>query len=451
VLKPEILMESKNNVSRRGFLKTTGAAVAGGGLVSASPHVESERGASDQEVRVREFRTLGRTGFEVSDIGFGGGFLNNTNVMEVALDMGVNYIDTAEHYSNGQSERAVGQAIQGRDRSSFFLTSKLNLTFGGGGEFEVLKRRFHQCLERLQTDYVDCLMIHMTPVAVQVKHEPYHRLIEELKAEGKVRFSGLSNHGTEHSVYGRTEDTMEDVIGAAVEDGRFDVALFVYNFLQKEQGERVIEMCRSKNMGVTLMKTDPVNVNVRVAEANEQRRQSGREIPEAVQRLADDYDAFAAGAAEFRQRHGLNSTEEVRQAATKFVLNNSGVHCVCPTINTFDALESFVSLSGLRLSETDGSMLDSYGTLLGRFYCRHACKVCEPSCPNKVPVNTILRYNHYFEAHGREKHAMEKYARLATARADACENCVGQCESVCPHGVPTRTMLARAHRNLVLG
>jgi len=402
-------------------------------------------------MRVRGFRTLGRTGFEVSDIGFGGGFLNNANVMEVALDMGVNYIDTAEHYANGQSERAIGQAIRGRDRSGIFLTSKLNLTFGGGGEFEVLKRRFHQCLERLQTDYVDCLMIHMTPVADQVKHEPYHRLIEELKAEGKVRFSGLSNHGTEHSVYGRTQDTMEDVIGAAAEDGRFDVALFVYNFLQKEQGERVIEMCRSKNMGVTLMKTDPVNVNARVAESNEQRRESGREISERAQRLADEYDAFAAGAAEFRQRYGLQSTEDVRDAAIKFVLDNPGVHSVCPTINTFDALGSFVSLSGQHLSESDGSMLDSYGSLLGRFYCRHACGVCEPSCPRRVPVNTILRYNHYFEAHGREKLAMEKYARLAGAKADACEGCEAKCESVCPHGVHTRTMLTRAHRNLVLG
>ena len=445
-------MESQHRVSRRGFLKTAGAAVAGGGVASAAPsRGESEPGGPRDAIRVREFRKLGRTGFEVSDIGFGTGFFNNSAVLEVALDMGVNYIDTAEHYSNGQSERAVGRAIRGRHRSAFFLTTKLNLSFGGGAEVEDLKRRFHQCLERLETDYVDCLMIHMTPVVDQIKHEPYHRVIQELKAEGKVRFSGLSNHGTEHSVYGRTEDTMEDVVGAAAEDGRFDVALFVYNFLQKEQGERVIEMCRAKNMGVTLMKTDPVSVNVRVAEANEQRRQSGREIPERVQRLADDYDAFAAGAAEFRQRYGLRSAEAVSQAATKFVLGNPGVHSVCPTINTFDALESFVSLSGQRLSDTDGSMLDGYGDLLGRFYCRHACGVCEPFCPNRVPVNKILRYNHYFEAHGREKPAMEKYALLAGSKADACETCSGTCEAACPHGVPARAMLARAHRNLVLG
>jgi predicted aldo/keto reductase-like oxidoreductase len=276
-------------------------------------------------------------------------------------------------------------------------------------------------------------------------------LIEELKAEGKVRFSGLSNHGTEHSVYGRTEDTMEDVVGAAVEDGRFDVALFVYNFLQKEQGERVIEMCRSRNMGVTLMKTDPVNVNVRITETNERTRRSGREISERAQRLADDYDAFAAGAAEFRQRYGLQSTEDVRRAAIKFVLDNSGVHSVCPTINTFDVLETVVAISGQRLNESEDSMLENYGNLLGRFYCRHACGLCEPSCPQKVPVNTILRYNHYFEAHGREKHAMEKYARLATAKADICDSCAADCEAACPHGVPAKTMLMRAHRNLVLG
>ena len=233
-------MGSSQGVSRRGFLKTTGAVVAGGGLSGTVQETSAEEYSAKQDLRIRAHRTLGRTGFDVSDIGFGAGFLNNANVMEVALDMGVNYIDTAEHYANGQSERAIGNALRGRDRSKIFLTTKLNLNFGGGAEVEDLKRRFFQCLDRLQTDYADCLMIHMTPVADQIKHQPYHTVIEELKAEGKVRFSGLSNHGTEHSVYGRTQDTMEAVIGAAAEDGRFDVALFVYNFLQKEQGERVI-------------------------------------------------------------------------------------------------------------------------------------------------------------------------------------------------------------------
>ena len=53
---------------------------------------------------------------------------------------------------------------------------------------------------------------------------------------------------------------MEKVVLAAVEDGRFDVGLFVYNFLQKEQGEKIIEACQKNKVGVTLMKTNPVKV-----------------------------------------------------------------------------------------------------------------------------------------------------------------------------------------------
>ncbi len=191
--------------------------------------------------------------------------------------MGINYIDTAEHYMNGQAERAVGEVLKGRDRSSIFLTTKLNLTMGGSSK-EELKQRFQACLDRMQTDYVDCLMIHMTPRVEEVKHEGFHEAAAELKAEGRVRFLGLSNHGTEHVAYGRVESPMENVIGAAAEDGRFDVALFVYNFLQKEQGERIIEACRARDMGVTLMKTNPVGVVARYAESAAAARASGRDL-----------------------------------------------------------------------------------------------------------------------------------------------------------------------------
>ena len=293
-------------------------------------------------------------------------------------------------------------------------------------------------------------MIHMTPRAEQVKHEPYHEAIAQLKAEGKVRFSGLSNHGIQHSVYGQTEDPMENVVGAAVEDGRFDVALFVYNFLQKEQGERIIDMCRTRNMGVTLMKTDPVGVGAALAERVEQQRRSGRQIPEARERIFQEYMAWTEAAEEFKARHGLQSNSQVRDAAIKFVLNNPGVHAVCPTINTFDGVEAFVALSGQRLATTETAMLASYDELLGRYYCRHACGICEPTCPQGVPVNTIMRYGHYFDAQGREKQAIQKYAALPQATAEECENCLGPCESACPYNVPVQSLLARVHSNLTL-
>jgi len=441
-------MAAEKEVSRRGFLKTTGLAVVGGGIVSGSgPEVGSGKGVR-QELRVQAHRTLGRTGFQVSDIGYGTGFLTNSNVLAVGLDMGINYIDTAEHYMNGLSERAVGEVMKGRDRSSIFLTTKLNLTMGGSSK-EDLKQRFQACLDRLQTDYADCLMIHMTPRVEEVKHQGFHDAAEELKAEGRVRFLGLSNHGPEHSVYGRVESPMENVIGAAAEDGRFDVALFVYNFLQKEQGERIIRSCQARDMGVTLMKTNPVGVVTRATESAAVSRADGR-MSEAKERTLQEYEAWAEAAEEFKELHGVRSATEVRDAAIKFCLDHSGVHTVCPSMNTFDDLEAFVALSGQKLTVPDRPMLASYENLLGRYYCRHACGICEPSCPHQVPVNTIARYGHYFDVQSREKQALQKYAALSGPKADVCMECEGHCEAACPHRVPVRTLLTRAHEKLTL-
>ncbi len=442
-------MTDQREVSRRGFLKKTGIAAMGGAVVSERGIQVDPGGPKTQELRIQAHRTLGRTGFEVSDIGFGAGFLTNANVLAVGLDLGINYIDTAEHYMNGQSERAVGEVLRGRDRSSIFITTKLNLSFGGGSTKEDLKRRFSACLERMQTDYADCLMIHMTPRVEEVKHEPYHEAVRELKAEGRVRFSGLSNHGTEHSVYGRIESPMEDVLGAAAEDGRFDVALFVYNFLQKDQGERIIDACQAKGMGVTLMKTNPVGVVTRASKNAAAARASGR-ISEARDRLLRDYEAWAEAAEEFKARHGVRSATEVRDAAIKFCLDHQGVHSVCPTMNTFDELEAFVALSGQTLSSEESPLLASYQDLLGSYYCRHACGICEAACPLNVPVNTIARYGHYFNVQSREKQAIQKYAKLPGPRAAPCADCEGHCEAACPFGVRARSLLTRAHENLTL-
>jgi len=449
-------MSPEKRVSRRGFLKSTGAAVVGGGMISAAAPVGASVGAPGvkaQEARIREYRTLGRTGFDVSDISFGTGNLDNANVLAVALDQGVNYIDTAEHYVNGRAERTIGEVLPGRDRSTLFITTKLNLThpsLGGRDSIEQIKERFRQCLERMRTDYADCLMIHLTPDIATVAHQGFHAAAVELKAEGRVRFLGVSNHGMQHAVYGGIEESMADVVGAAAEDGRFDVALFVYNFLQKEQGERIINACRARDMGVTLMKTDPVGIGSVLGERLDGQLEAGRQISDARQRIVRDYQRWTEAAEEFKARHGLESEAQVRDAATKFCLDNPGVHTVCATINSFEVLESFAALSGQRLTQTERPMLASYEGLLGPFYCRHGCGVCEPACPERLPVNDILRYGHYFDAQRREKQAMQKYAALPGVGAGGCLDCDAPCEEACPYGVPARTLLTRAHRRLTL-
>jgi predicted aldo/keto reductase-like oxidoreductase len=449
-------MSPEKRVSRRGFLKSTGAAVVGGGMISGAAPVGASVGApvgaqgvNRQEARIREYRTLGRTGFEVSDISFGTGNLDNANVLAVALDQGVNYIDTAEHYVNGRAERTIGEVLPGRDRSSLFITTKLNLSRGRDSKEEI-KGRFRQCLERMRTDYADCLMIHLTPDVATVAHEGFHAAAEELKAEGRVRFLGVSNHGMQHVVYGGTQESMADVVGAAAEDGRFDMALFVYNFLQKEQGEGVIAACQARGMGVTLMKTDPVGIGSILGEGLDTALEAGRQVSEARQRVVRDYVRWTEAAEEFKRLHGLESEAQVRDAAIKFCLDHPGVHTVSATINSFDVLGAFLALSGQRLTQEERPMLASYDGLLGPFYCRHGCGVCEPACPDGVRVNDILRYGHYFDAQRREKQAMQKYASLAGVGAGGCLDCDAPCEDACPYGVPARTLLTRAHLRLTL-
>jgi len=443
--------QKKSGICRRDFIGNSLAAVAGLGIMGKKRLFDGKARTLGREPRIKEYRTLGRTGFKVSDIGCGASFLTNTNVAQVALDMGINYFDTGEHYSRGQSETTIGKAMQNRGRKSVFITTKLNLSprFMGEPTKERLKERFMKCLERLQTDYADCLMIHMCTLD-QVTHENFHAVAKELKSEGKIRFIGLSNHGPEQRIYGNLEDPMEKVLFAAAEDGRFDVALFVHNFLQKEQGEKIIQACREKNMGVTLMKTNPVKVYNRWKTDLDRSIENDQDIPETVIKRGENYKAWLANAESFKKKYGLKSDDDVRDAAIKFVLSNPGVHSACLSFNSFDVLESFVKLSGKKLERTDTSLLNDYESTRGQLYCRHACGICEPACPHEVPINTIMRYNHYFQAQGREKYSMKKYAALPGTDAGQCTTCAGYCEHSCPYGVHIQKLLVLAHNTLTL-
>ena len=173
-------------------------------------------------------------------------------------------------------------------------------------------------------------MIHMTPRVDQVKHEGFHEAAAELKAEGRVRFLGLSNHGPEHSVYGRVESPMEEPSSGRLPRtaGSTWPSSSTTSF-RRDQGERIIEACRARDMGVTLMKTNPVGVVARASGIAAAARASGR-ISEARERTLQEYEAWAKAAEDFKEQHGVRSATEVRDAAIKFCLDHSGVHTVCP-------------------------------------------------------------------------------------------------------------------------
>jgi predicted aldo/keto reductase-like oxidoreductase len=438
-------MSRKLCVNRRSFLKHSAASVIGVGIAAGrglAHIVQDPQERQKESLKIKEYRTLGRTGFKVSDIGAGS--IMDEGVLSTALDAGVNYIDTAEEYPG--HHKIVANAMKGRDRKSVFISTKLEIKEDKSKDGFL--KRARKCLEELNSDYVDCLMIHCAETVETLRTQGFHDAMSELKTEGRVHHVGVSNHGS--FWFKDPEETMAKILLAAAEDGRFDVFLLAYNFLKMDQAEEVLEAASKKNIGTALMKTTPVALYHSMKSYVERMEKEGKDIDplykDGVKRYQDKYDR-AQG---FLKKYNLQDPKEIKAAAVKFVLGNPDVSTVCCLARTYEDMEGFLRLSGTRLTDLAQAKLDAYREGCGELYCRHACGECEPHCPHGVPINTIMRYHHYFIAQGREKEAMLKYANIPGVKADVCSTCSGHCETACPYNVPIQGKLLLAHTQLTM-
>jgi aryl-alcohol dehydrogenase-like predicted oxidoreductase len=439
-------------MDRRNFLKNSTFGLIGTGFYRQEKKPPSSEKKEGETAKIKEYRTLGRTGFKVSDISLG--TPDNVLILNALLDAGVNYIDTAESYLSGRSEEIVGKAMKERDRKSIFITTKLHIRYGRGKiqKMDITKagilRRFYKCLERMQTDYIDCLMIHGADTVEIFQSESFHAAAEQLNKEGRLKFIGLSHHGKQG--FRVPEGPMNKALIAAAEDGRFDVMLLAYNFLKQDGGEKVLQICKEKNIGTALMKTNPVSNYFGAKEMIDRLKKEGKEVPERTLQYMKEFQAQYDLAQTFLNEFNLNNKKEIRDAAIRFCLTNPNANTVCISFYNFNDVKDYLKLSGTRLTPRDKTTLASYAKYCGCLYCRHSCGLCESNCPYQVPINKIMRYNHYFEAQGREKYAMELYAGLPSARADLCLTCDGLCETACPYNVSIHGLLICAHNNLTL-
>jgi predicted aldo/keto reductase-like oxidoreductase len=442
-------MNEQSKLSRRTFLAVGGAAAAGSAIDAAA----NKTTENDESVkpRIKKWRTLGRTGFEVSDISAGAG-ASDSNLVRYAYDHGINYFDTAENYGNGEHERVIGGAMQHMDRKKIFITTKLLIK--DDDTEQTLVDRYGKCLERLKTNYADALFMHAVGKVNLITHQGFQAALSRLKADGKVRFGGISCHGPRED----GEDSMADVLLAAVEDGRFDLMLLSYNFMNKDEAEKVLAACTAKNIGTTAMKTAPGAIEIppfdpenptgdllRYIERKEAEGQSRDKSIAEIQAWIKGNEETYETTKPFRDEYGVTSVAELRVVAAKWVLQNPDMHTVCIGLRDFEMVDRFVALSGSTLEVAENRLLRDYGIAYDRLYCRHGCGDCLSQCPRRLPVNTIMRYSYYFTGQGREKDAMSKYARLERANASACIGCGAPCEGACPHGLDIKANLLAAH------
>jgi predicted aldo/keto reductase-like oxidoreductase len=364
---------------------------------------EEWRGAA-----VRARRRLGRTGFQVSDIVLGSGRIKGekgTDVVRLALERGVTYIDTSPDYSATGSEDAVGKAIAGR-RDQLFLATKFCTPWGhlgAGASVAQYTQVVEDSLRRLGTDWVDLVHIHACDEVERLMDVNAHEAFERLKQAGKVRFLGFSSH----------TPNLVEVATTAIASGRFDVMMLAYHHgIWPELAGLIERARREQDMGVVAMKTLK--------------------------------GAKHHGLAGFREHAASYS-----QAALRWVLSNPEVSAAVISFFEFQHVDEYLRASGGPLRPEDVAILEKYDRLVAGSYCAPHCGACLPACPEQLAIPDVLRHRMYFEDYGDEKEAMRLYAGLEK-NAAVCASCSAPCLGSCPLGIPIQERMSGAHELLHL-
>ncbi len=373
----------RSHMNRRKFLQSASAA---GLMLGTSGLLDRARSEEKESAKPAvSHRTLGRTGLEMSILGFGAMRTSDPAVIRQALDMGVNNIDTARRYMDGHNEEIVAKAV-GELRKKVIITTKIPV-----GAADRMRLDVEASLKALNTEYIDILLLHGLKRDDEVQNEEWIKLMSDLKKEGKVRFAGFSTH-----------NNMAGTLQAAIAGKFFDVVLTAYNFKADPELALAISEAAAAGIGIIAMKTQ-------------------------------------AGGYEDAKMGELNP----HQAALKWALSDDHVACAIPSMVTFEQLNENFKVMGSKFGWMDRKTLHRYGQVIDKKLCRF-CNGCAGQCSAGVAVSDIQRCLMYAEGYGDQALALRSYAEVPSSEnLSACQNCSG-CRVVCDHGVDVVGNLQRA-------
>ena len=327
-----------------------------------------------------EYVTLGKTGLQVSRVGFGGIPIQRIdaeaakNLLDAVEAAGINYIDSARGYT--VSEELIGQAIEGR-RDKFVLATKSMARDKAGMAADI-----ETSLKNFRTDYIDLYQVHNP----SLKHleqvlAPGGALeaLLEAKEAGKIGHLGLTAHSPE-------------VFEKALELDWVETVMFPYNIVET-QGADLMERAKAQNVGFINMKS-----------------LAGGAIEDA--RLAMRFAAANPNVTVVLP--GMYSPDEVAQ--------------------NMEAVSDPSPLTGGELAKVEVMRKE-----LGTSFCRR-CGYCAP-CTVGIDIPNHFVFHGYLDRYGLQDWARSRYGALA-AHADDCVEC-GACEERCPYHLPIREMLKK--------
>jgi aryl-alcohol dehydrogenase-like predicted oxidoreductase len=301
-----------------------------------------------------KYRTLGRTNFSVSEIGFGawaigGNQFGNSygttkdsesiEALQYAVDQGCNFIDTADVYGHGHSEELIGKALEGI-RKEIFIATKV------GGDFyhspsrqnfdaEYIRFALENSLKRLNTDYIDLYQLHNPPLYL-IQDGGVFEILYKLKSEGYIRAIGLS-------IFDPTEGV------AAIRNDSIDCLQVVFNIFNRQAAKDVFPLATENNIGV--IAREPLNNGILTGKfSGDEYFEEGDIRSKWTQKYFEHLVYFTQSL----KNRVKTEDRSLAQTAIQFVLAQSAVATVIPGMKTTDQVrENLRSIHQKQLSEED--------------------------------------------------------------------------------------------------
>jgi predicted aldo/keto reductase-like oxidoreductase len=382
----------ESGMHRREFLKVglvgTTSAILGGDVLAeaAVQYAENAPFVFPKPV----YRTLGRTGLKISVVSYGAMLTPEPEVLKIAFDNGVNYVDTARIYMDGRNEEIVAKALKGR-RDKVYVATK---TPQVSRSKQDIIRDVETSLRALETDYIDVIQLHSLKEKERIFVPETREALALLKKQGKVRFCGVTTHKNE-----------VEVLNALVDDKDrfFDTCLVKYNFQSPKEVVEAIARAAKAGVGIIAMKT-----------------QEGGYKTEALGRISP------------------------HQAALKWALQNPNITMAIPGMKDMAQLREDIAVMAMPFQYADERILRRYHAAIAGFYC-DLCGTCEGSCPKGVEISTINRALMYAEGAYRDRGlAVSTYRELpASVSAEACLECP-VCTAQCGKGLNIAAKMEKA-------
>jgi len=332
-------------------------------------------------------RILGRTGLEVSVIGFGGIPIQGLDraaaerVVKTALDCGITLLDSARGYTD--SEAKIGAAIRGRRDEVVLATKSMARTATD------MATDIGASLSNLRTDVIDLYQIHNPGNDGQLDAVlgagGAYEALDQARAAGKIRFIGITGHS-------------RSVVGRAMGTGLFDTVQHPMNPMETSWLEDVNPRARSMSLGTICMK--PM--------AGGAFRDAGPALRFSLSRGMDVAIP------------GMDSVEQVRLSAA-------------------------VGAGPLEPTEEDLALIDAAAARWEGAFCRR-CGYCKP-CPNGLDIPFLFLIEAYYARYGLTGWALERLAGLEKKYGD-CTAC-GECARRCPYDLDIPAMMAKAAATVI--